>query len=208
MVICVLQYDNRHQQYLEKLMDKNKSICQNIKEFQYIRAKDDNTISQYWIKVKITNQLLEQFDGILWLDSDAVIHNPQKLISLIQSTDTFLISGDNPFSHFCAGVWFVRNNHNGIKIIKEWLQLYYNQYHTFWMLDINTNQWKSNMPFAIHPCYEQPAFIKHILPKYQITKVPWHILNNPNIPLLFDNSSTLHFYGNFKNFIPIYLALY
>jgi hypothetical protein len=208
MVICVLQYDNRHQQYLEKLMDKNKSICQNIKEFQYIRAKDDNTISQYWIKVKITNQLLEQFDGILWLDSDAVIHNPQKLISLIQSTDTFLISGDNPISHFCAGVWFVRNNHNGRKITKEWLELYYNQYHTFWWVDCNTNQWKSNMPFAIHPCYEQPAFIKHILPKYQITKVPWHILNNPNIPLLFDNSVTLHFYGHFKNLIPIYLAFY
>ena len=125
MVICVLQYDNRHHLFLENLMDKNKSICKNIQDFKYIRAKDDNTISQYWVKVKITNQLLEQFDGILWLDSDAVIHNPKKLISLIQSTDTFLMSGDNPFSHFCAGVWFVRNNHNGRKITEEWLQLYY-----------------------------------------------------------------------------------
>tara|TARA_B100000965_G_scaffold283153_1_gene241038 strand:- start:7833 stop:8459 length:627 start_codon:yes stop_codon:yes gene_type:complete len=208
MVICVLQYDNRHQQFLENLMDKNKSICKNIQDFKYIRAKDDNTISQYWVKVKLTNQLLEQFDGILWLDSDAVIHNPKKLISLIQSTDTFLMSGDNPFSHFCAGVWFVRNNHIGRKITEEWLQLYYNKYHSFWWLDHNTNQWKSNMPFAIHPCYEQPAFIKHILPKYQITKVPWNILNNPNIPFFFDNSATLHFYGNFKNFIPIYLTFF
>ncbi len=208
MVICVLQYDNRHHLFLENLMDKNKSICKNIQDFKYIRAKDDNTISQYWVKVKITNQLLEQFDGILWLDSDAVIHNPKKLISLIQSTDTFLMSGDNPFSHFCAGVWFVRNNHNGRKITEEWLQLYYNKYHSFWWLDHNTNQWKSNMPFAIHPCYEQPAFIKHILPKYQITKVPWNILNNPNIPFFFDNSATLHFYGNFKNFIPIYLTFF
>ena len=52
------------------------------------------------LKVKITNQLLHQFEGILWLDSDAIIHNPQKLLHLIKSTDTFLMSGDNPFLIF------------------------------------------------------------------------------------------------------------
>lgn len=208
MVFAVIQYDNRHQYYLEKLMQKNKTICTNIKEFQYIRHKDDNTISQYWIKVKITNELLHQFEGILWLDSDAIIHNPQKLLHLIKSTDTFLMSGDNPFSNFCAGVWFVRNNKQGQHLIREWIQLYYQKYSHFWHFDYNTNQWKSNMPFAIHPCYEQPAFIKHILPKYQITSVPWNILNNPNIPILFNESATLHFYGNFKTIIPIYLAIF
>ena len=129
-----------------------------------------------------------------------------ELIQLINSTPLFLMSGDNPFSEFCAGVWFVRNNNTGKLLINQWIQLYYNKYHKFWYKDNKTNQFKSNMPFAIHPCYEQPAFIKHILPKYNITKLPWYVLNNPIIPF-FDNSATLHFYGHFKNTIPIYLHL-
>ena len=208
MKYAVLQYDNRHNNNLEKLMLKNKNICDNLDIFEYIKPNIDNSISQYWIKVKLTNKLIsdDKYDGVLWLDSDAIIHNSQKLIKLINSTPLFLMSGDNPLSEFCAGVWFVRNNNTGKLLIKQWIQLYYNKYYKFWHKDDKTNLFQTNMPFAIHPCYEQPAFIKHMLPNYNITKVPWYVLNNPFIPL-FDNSATLHFYGCFKNTIPIYLHL-
>ena len=85
MKYAVLQYDNRHNHFLEKLMLKNKSICDNLDIFEYIKPNIDNSISQYWIKVKLTNKLMTQnkYDGVLWLDSDAIIHNSQKLIQLI-----------------------------------------------------------------------------------------------------------------------------
>ena len=121
MTIAVLQYESRQDHRLQNLMERNKNICKKTTHFTYIRwtSCENNSIPCYWMKVKIVKQLLEDntFDGVLWLDSDAVIHDSNRLHDLICNTRTFLMSNDIPFiSTFNAGVWYVRNNIVGKKL--------------------------------------------------------------------------------------------
>jgi hypothetical protein len=211
MNYAVVQYEDRDDIILNELMDINRNICNNVREFNYIRDTEIYNLPPWWIKVKIVLDLLHNnqgiYDGVVWLDSDAVINRSQDLLELCKTTKVFLHSGETPFTHFCAGVWFVKNTDIGRSLMTKWFDTYTQYSSSFWIYE--NNKWTTDYPFAIHPAYEQAACILFVLPLFKTSIVTWNILNRPYLsflPFLFlTDSATFHFYGAYKIFIPDFI---
>jgi hypothetical protein len=127
-------------------------------------------VSIYWVKVYLIKQYLsEGFDAILWLDSDAVIHDFEfKLENFLDHDMT--ISPDLPIwghsenykKSFNAGVFVCLKS--SIDIIKDWWDLYD---ANDWIKDDN-GKWKCSIDCEYAGiAYEQGAFAYHLLPKFK-----------------------------------------
>ena len=161
---AIIQYDNRELtgDYL-KFTEKNKEYC--IKyNYEYIFYNSKYDMPVYWIKVKLAKDLLEtnKYKGVLWIDTDAVIHNFDRPIDdiCIENKSMYICPDRRPGSKaFNAGVWLILSDTNGKQIMNEWMSLYYNIKHNWKIIN---GKYSTKEKYA-GDAYEQGAFIKHIL---------------------------------------------
>jgi hypothetical protein len=200
----VVQYDNRPLDAdTEFLRQKNMEYCERH-GYKYIFITRHYNLPPYWIKVKIVRDLLNKTDciGVLWLDTDAVVHRPEiSLNSLLQKGKSFYYAPDRPAwkTIFNAGVWFILNNRAGHTIMDYWMGAYEPEY---W--NEKGGKWKTVGPWAGYT-YEQGAFIKLIKPlvNEHLYQFPWKVLQSEKP---FDESFVLHFAAEHKKAIPDYVA--
>jgi len=213
--VCVVQFDTRMGtvENLDHLMFLNMRRCAKDTSCHYYFSSDNLGISPFWSKVKhVQNQLNNNYDYVMWMDTDAVIDLPDdlKLVDFIEhyiGDKDMLISNDmHPWDgSFNAGVWIVRNNEKGKEIIREWLNLYD---HNLWKQE--NNKWTCpEQEWAECPGYEQGCFASNIINRYDnnISKVNWVILNNPYLDQFEANQRGVihHFAGHHKDRINKYL---
>ena len=207
----IIQYDNRIlNNDFKQLININKAYCKKF-NYDHIYLYDKFKLSPYWVKVYLVNYFLKfgKYRGILWLDTDATIHNLDiKLDDLLIDNKSFYGAPDNKVwdSPFNSGVFLVLNNDIGKSIMKDWLNLYdANKWY------IEDDKWKTLDKWANGEAYEQGAFCINILPKY---KDDIHLFESSYLQsfysdILKDNTLkpfTLHFAGGYKKEIPFYLS--
>ncbi len=196
---AIIQYDDRPlTPSFQKLQEKVKAYCEKH-GYEHIFSTESYDIPPYWRKVKLANEVLEkgQHKGILWLDTDAVIHDTEKPIdSLLKEGKSFYYSPDSPkwSSNFNAGVWMVLGNPHGKEIVREWMSEYKADQ---WKKEDDGKKWTSEGTWG-GESYEQGAFSNKILQKHKdkLEEFPWQVLqdDSPNA-----SSFTLHFAGPDKD---------
>jgi hypothetical protein len=214
----IVQYDNReffesfnnveHFSYSDykKLVNVNEKYCKE-NNFDYLFSSENYNISPYWIKVKIIQDLINdpqsKYKGFIWLDTDAVIVNRNKLhnIKSIINNKSFYISHDHEkFGEgmLNCGSFFVKNDTTGREIMNSWMDGYDPKTWTF-----TDGKWNTDGPW-VGITYEQGYFNQVIYPKYKnnIEEVPWKFLQNDD-PLDEDTIIT-HFAWDAKNLINKY----
>lgn len=194
--ILVLQIEDREVPFLETLMNQNKKICLK-NNINYVNLKKSSyNVPPYWGKVFEIYKIIKKqpnLSYIIWLDSDAVFYNFDKikLIALLNDNIdySFIMSKDMPpweTNDFNAGSFIVKNDEIGLEIIKKWMT-YYNPDKWY---NVN-DEWLTNAQWADED-YEQGSFSKYIYHdkkffKY-IKQLPFYILNNNNCS---DNNSDI-----------------
>jgi len=204
---AVLQYDNRplSEEYLI-LQKSNRDYCERH-GYDYLFYQRTFDIPPYWVKVLLVRHILltGRYKGVLWLDTDAVIHNSSLslygLTRLKSDRFHFYYSADNPrwSSPFNAGVFLVRNTRIGRHIMDTWLNAYN---PLLWTNDVDLG-WYTEGDWA-GPNYEQGAFVEQVMPVYQqyMCCLPAEVLQGTEIS---PSAFTLHFAAKLKQFIPDYL---
>lgn len=217
----IVQYDDRplssdHQ----ALMARNQAYCKKHNyEYKFLNTgyKD---LPPYWRKTKIVKDLLEtnNYEGILWLDTDATIYNMDITLESFAGTNNStnnskrnntrrnnskkknfykaINSAGNQI--FNAGVWLVKNTKNGHKIMNTWMKQYK---PSDWKYD--GKSWHTDGPWA-GITYEQGSFAFTVVPRYK------NSIQTMNEQFLQGTSPRgdvfiLHFYNHFKSRIPYFL---
>ena len=175
----VLQYDNRPLgDVLKTLINYNIAYC-NKHNYKHMFVNIDFGLPPYWVKAFFIHTLLNtnKYEGILWLDTDACIHDTNiKLESMIVNDKSFYLSPDNiiweHYSPFNAGVFFVLNNAMGKEIMSKWISCYN---PNLWVKD-NQNIWTTTVGHWGGEAYEQGSFTSHVLPIYSnhIHRFEWN----------------------------------
>ena len=220
--VCVVCYDDRKTiDYIDKLKIINKSYCDKH-EYSFIFYDSYQNLETkyppYWLKIKIVLDILKnnQYDYVMWIDSDACFYNLTVKIENIFATFgedmVFVMSSDRTDGLvgsrgiFNAGVWIVNNNSLGLEFMEEWLDKY-NEKEWFMVKD----KWVCKQCFydVCKQCiwagksYEQGSCDTLLTNKKYENKV---IFLDPTIlqgiiPHLY--TFVLHFYGNYKSHINI-----
>lgn len=199
----VIQYDNREiKEENQKLIDLNKAYCSKH-GYDHIMETKLYDMPPWWIKIKLVKDILNthRYEGALWLDTDAVIHNQDKAIdSLILEDKSIYYSGDAPLwnAEFNAGVWLVKDDIRGNEIMEKWMNSYNPK---DWSK--KDNKWVSSKEWA-GPTYEQGAFIKYVKPHFEkyIHVYPWQVFQSYEAS---DNTFAMHFASNLSDdYLPGY----
>jgi hypothetical protein len=203
----------------------------------FINKNYDN-YPPYWVKVKIiydiiNNTKYNDYDGFIWVDSDAVFTN-KNILSLVDNYHTFYISPD-PYSYnyntisdiydsnslwyhkiifyilnninniysivelpLCVGVFLVKNNDIGKKIINNWWEKYN---HNKWTK--KNNKWETDGVWA-GVDYEQGSFNEYIYPKFKKHIKILHSSVLSDIDSSNSNSFVSHYMGSRKKYIDIH----
>ena len=115
---AIIQYDNRELSHIDKdFCERNKRYASRH-NYEYIFLKDGyENYPPYWAKVAIMQNYLPKYDGVFWIDTDAVItdFSNRRIEELADHNKAFIMCPDPPMwsSPFNAGVWGVRNNDAG-----------------------------------------------------------------------------------------------
>jgi len=215
--VCVFCYETRVQSGLTQLKEINEKYCHvNDYTFLYIsETGEEEKYPPYWIKVKLAYDLLlsKKYEYICWIDSDVVIHDTEIRIESIFSAFTthqqFIIkSTDNDrwFNSFNAGVWLVKTCPQAIEFFQDWIQSYpTNSWRRF-----KNNKWicTTCQTYANGPEYEQGAgtrLLESEKYKSSVITLDWRILQGYDIRQVQNIGFTLHFSGDFKNYMYSYL---
>ena len=209
---AVVQYDNRHlNKHKRALQQINKYYCK-LHGYEYIFISKTYDIPLYWVKVKIVKDLLHtnKYKGILWLDTDAVIHDfYSSLASICLPNHSFYYSNelvlngtaDNNTYRFNAGVWFILNTVQGKDIIDDWFKLYDS---VKWYKQ--SDKWKTDGKWA-GDNYEQGAFETNMINNQKYSKYiyqyPWFFFQSTDLQthLGTERIFAFHFYG--LNYGPV-----
>ena len=206
--IALICYDNRQSDpKVLAFKDINEQYCQKQGYtflFYNSYSPDDQQYPPYWLKVKILYDLImtDQYDYLMWIDSDACIHNPEIKIENLFNFDpeAVFVASPDPLTIFNAGVWVVKNNTLGRELMSDWIKMYDPSKWT----KTASGKWScQGMWGGID--YEQGSGRRLLLtPKYS----PW-VLFLPFKTLQYyrgnANSFTLHFMGELKERINHYL---
>ncbi|MDM9626476.1 hypothetical protein QTL95_11250 [Rhizobium sp. S152] len=208
MKIAVIQFDDRPIEVLAHVATLIGRNAQYAKQHGYEYAFVNRLgmdIPPFWAKPHIAKHYLNAgYDAVLWLDTDAVVHDIDMPVDRFFSNDeVFVYSSDNPVwrSPFNAGVFMCRGQ-RGLELMTEWAALYPPD-----LWEKTGQQWICRDPRWAGPAYEQGSFVTHMLPKYALSgllkRLPWEVLQAP-FPM--KGSFTLHFAGQFKPNIGVYSA--
>lgn len=196
--VCVFSFDDRkNNPDIEKLKAFNAAYCRKQGyDFQFF-SEDLQGHPPYWTKVRLAQDLMStgKYDFIMWVDSDAVIHNPNFRLETIFPAfqeDAFLVLASDPprwNAPFNAGVWIFQYGPLAQQFCQDWLL----KYPPAKWQKIDGKKWKCEACLWAGSSYEQGAgaellsqdpYRKHVI------CLPWQALQakEPN-PLSF----TLHF---------------
>jgi hypothetical protein len=204
----VLQYDDRQAPpaaYL-RLAARNAEYCR-AQDYHYAFLREPCDVPPYWAKVFQAQRLLPEYAGVLWLDTDACVHDASvRLEELVEEGKSFYLSPDNAAwrSPFNAGVWLVLNTADGRQIMRDWLQCYD---ASAWRL---TDRWVTSGRWA-GPAYEQGSFCKHVLRKHKrcIRKFEWPFFQSTMQALGSKQATfTVHFPRKYGKEAAAYLEQY
>lgn len=171
---AVVQYDNRPlSDELKQLMAINKRYCK-LHGYDYFFIHKEYPMPPYWIKIFLVQKLLPSYTGVLWLDTDAVIHSKSSLTSICKPNKSMYICKNRPsWGNINAGVWLLLNTESGNQIIQDWVNSYNPKRWTF------SKKWTTKGVWA-GPDYEQGAFNITIFPKHkkEVYVYPWHFFQS------------------------------
>jgi len=193
--ILIYQYESRKKNdvpNLFALMDLNRRKCINSHiDYKFYDTYHSN-IPDYWVKVFLLRDLLmtNQYEYIIWLDSDAVLHNYNtNYFYQILPKCNYLMSFSPCLYNkiFNAGVFIV--SRNALQLVNDWCALYDPSRWQYKM-----NRWYSDGEWA-GETYEQGAFIKHIIPRYRnnLLRLPLLIMQGWYPSYIASDTIFLHF---------------
>jgi hypothetical protein len=120
--VAIITFENRNDSlYIDYHNTNVKEYCKKWSYDYLYYTKCDYQV--YWCKMYFVLDALQsnKYDWVIWLDSDTIIKN--KLISIDQIVNKYssdiLVTEDNGFTTFCAGVFMIKNTMNGINFIKD-----------------------------------------------------------------------------------------
>lgn len=133
-MFLLVQYDDREITQFEKLIEKNKEYCKKRNIEYRLLQKGYETYPPWWRKVFLVAELLPFYEGILWLDTDAVVVG-EKHFSEYFEDKHFVFSPNPPPAYWnpsfdfltaplCAGIWAVKNTPEGNLIMSTWKKAY------------------------------------------------------------------------------------
>lgn len=205
--VAIVQYDDRPPDQVEyvPLLSKINAFYAKRRGYHYFfHDLITPEIPPYWAKVALVHRYLtEGFDIVMWLDSDAVVHDfHRKIESLFAPGTAFVYAPDCPKwgGVFNAGVFAVKRVAE--PMIRDWLSCFQ---PSAWRREGGKGgKWVSTGGWA-GATYEQGSWVEFIMPKYaeQLHCVGWKVLQSP-FPL--PESFTLHFAGAFLGNVIIYLS--
>jgi hypothetical protein len=214
----VLQYDSRPDLPHPELRWRNREYCR-LHNYSYIFETRDTHLAPYWMKVYLCNKYISHFDYILWLDSDAAVHNPQITIpemfpsgrSVVYSINKPEFSTPAPPAPYNAGVFAVRGTEEGKTILADWMSRYPRH---LWYKE--AGKWLCTKTKDGNKCawagidYEEGAFLHYIIgnPAYKkdLYAYPTHVMQG-HMPVHPD-CYVVHFAAFFKKQIPAYVSAY
>jgi hypothetical protein len=208
MKVAIVQFDNRPLAQLgalPRLLQRNHDYA--VRHGYGFHFIDQVTVDLpvYWQKPTLCRRALEGgYDVVLWLDTDAVVHDLDRRIEdLFVGGEAMVAAGDNPHwdSPFNAGVFAVRGP-DGAGLMARWAALFagtgWTRTETAWICQ---EDWAG-------PSFEQGAFVRHLLPELTDTGAlrlaDWRTLQSP-FPM--QGTFTVHFAGPFKANLAAYLQL-
>ncbi|WP_277185841.1 hypothetical protein [Caballeronia sp. BR00000012568055] len=208
MATAIIQFDDRPAESLApfvELVRRNQRYAAAHGYDHLFIDEIDLDIPMFWVKPFLVADLLAtRYDTVLWLDTDAVVHNLTRTVeSLFTDAAAMVFSPDNPLwqSTFNAGVFAC--NKPALPILREWCDRYPKEQ---WLKN-ERGEWKCLHEQWAGPAFEQGAFVESILPKYAETgllkSLPWTTLQSP---LPTEDAFSLHFSAYFKWNIELYLA--
>ncbi len=161
-MFALIQYDDRSTDQFKNLIHENKEYAKSFDIDYIFFNKGYEQYPPYWRKVFLVEELLNTYEAVLWVDTDALIVGKFHFKDLFRGGH-FVLSPNPPmFDHqslsmfsapFCAGVWAVKNSPEGKFIMNTWTRSY------------NSDHWKIEDSKWIHKtgiyggiAYEQGAF--------------------------------------------------
>lgn len=206
MNVAIVQYDNRSNEALGtqyELVQINAAYAEKH-GYTHIFCQDiDSDMVPWWGKVfAVLGAINNGFDIVLWLDSDAVVHDFNRTIeSFFEADELIIYSSDHGIwpEFFNAGVFFVKKEAK--HIIEEWTTFYNRDFfikeHGHWKYCFD--RWGGD-------AFEQGTFTKQLVPKYgtALKKIDWKIIQSP-YPI--DASFVVHFAGEFRDNAKMYVHL-
>lgn len=221
--VCVVQYDDRSDEALGdqiRLTSINQRMCESDNASYTLHRTSPHILPPYWQKVQLASDALRsgKCDEVLYLDTDAVMRQPPSKLVAELDDKSFLMSGDMPpwKASFNAGVWAVRNNEAGNKIIKDWLNTYdpthWSEVDNVWKCETkkcNSFGCKNVKCKWAGPEYEQGSMSTVIETNQDhFKKIEWERLQHHCNGEVGDNTLACHFAGQHKRAIGPYLQRY
>jgi len=177
--VLLLQIENRlHDNDLKYFMKINEKYCKKY-DITYINLPTGpRNLPYYWWKVFMLAKLFDDnkhIDIFCWMDSDAFVYNTDIDVRDILNNHkeySMYICPDPPNwgSPFMAGVFMIRNNNIGKKILNKWMNLFDGTKWSF-----KNNKWETTGSWAGNN-YEQGSFVSNILTNPEFEK---HIYSFP-----------------------------
>lgn len=205
---AIVQFDNRPARELGPmpwLVRRNAAYAERHGYEHHFFDQAYFDLPVYWQKPSLVGRVLQLgFERVLWLDTDAVVHDLDRpLDSLVEGGESLVGAPDNPFwtSPFNAGV-FLATGPGAADVMQAWAGLFagtaWRRTDTAWICE---EEWAG-------PSFEQGAFNAHLLEPLaasgQLRLADWRLLQSP---FPHAGAFTLHFAGPFKANIPAYLQL-
>lgn len=206
----IVQYDDRHLSDLDKkFVERNRQYAEKQGYEHKFISEGYKDLPVYWRKVKIVQDMLEKpYKGVMWLDTDAVVHDMNRTIdSYYKSERGFIKAIDRYGNHiFNAGVWIVKNTPKMKELMENWMNLYKKE---DWKNE-GDGKWSTNKAWAGNS-YEQGSFASSITCKH---KLNINTVSNTNLHGSLNNISSgnnpfvLHFLNFRKPQIAKYVKRY
>lgn len=203
MQVLILQYDDRGDVYPD-LSIKNREYAERMRYDYHFATTSPYDIPCYWQKIFLVRDMLEEYDAVLWVDTDAVIH-ANTPIPYLDSTKDIVFCTDAPvwknMSLINTGVFLARGTEMGKYIMDEWKKGYVPER---WYKE--SGKWKCDGEWAGID-YEQGyyASIAHRFIRW--TKVPnSKVFQTIRVNEISDETFTLHFPTVFKSGIMDYIS--
>lgn len=209
MKVALLQFDNRPAAQLgplTRLMHRNAAYAKRHGYDYHFFPDAHFDLPVYWQKPSLMGEVLKRgYDLALWLDTDAVVHDPDRRPeTLFEGSEIMVGAPDNPHwaQPFNAGVFAVKNAGSaaGAALMDRWAGLFagtaWTRTATAWICQ---SEWAG-------PDYEQGAFNARLLDELTasgaLRLLPWQALQSPEPT---PGAFTLHFAGPFKANLAAYL---
>lgn len=189
MKYLIYQYDDRGDLY--KISDIIKDYAQKHNYDYKFFTKYYINIPPYWQKVFIAKDLINQYDIIFYIDSDAVIHCKDYPLEYYLDKKDMAISYEFATHKFNAGAFIIKNTPIMRSMLEKWCSYYDNGKWKNVNGKLKTNSFYAGID------YEQGSFDKLILTYYKeyINVLYNHIFQNITFIDIPDKTFIIHFYS-------------